>query len=581
MSNFAGAFNMSKKTLICDIEANGLLLDVDTFHVGVAIDAETNEVFHTRSPEAYMNILNGADRVVFHNGIGYDLPALEKLTGGTKLNDNVQVVDTLILSQLLYYDKLGMKHSLKSWGERLTEFKDDYKGGFEKYDEAMKEYCIQDCKVTLALYKHLQEINFLSWDAIEIENESARICTEQYQTGINFDTSSAEALHVSLLMELEDLENTLSKTFKPLIYPKGKTKIPKKPFLRNGVYTVGEHQPVELTEFKPSSSKHIVWWIEMVLGKIEWTMTEKGSPKTDAESLQALFGEESFTKPLLDYFYAKKLLGQVADGKNAWLKLERDGRIHHQVNVLGAVTGRCSHNNPNLAQVSKDKRARPLFTADKGDVMVGCDLSGIELRLLAHYLEPYDGGEYIDVILNGDIHTYNQEKAGVATRDIAKTLIYAILYGAGVDGVMSSTGLGRKQASKARTEFTANLGGLDELQKAIERAVKGKGYLTGLSGRRVYVKQAYMGLNVLLQGAGAIIAKKWMILTNELIKSEGLRAKQMLFVHDELQYTCHPKDADRLKEILIESALKAGEFYGMKIPTNAEAVEGANWLDTH
>ena len=125
-----------------------------------------------------------------------------------------------------------------------------------------------------------------------------------------------------------------------------------------------------------------------------------------------------------------KSLGMISEGVNAWLRLCTNAeRLHHGCST-GAATGRCVHSHPNLAQVPSDERFRRLFLPTEGQVMVGCDLSGVELRMLAHYLARYDGGRYADILINGDIHQVNADKIGVS-RKLVKNITYAFLYGAG------------------------------------------------------------------------------------------------------------------------------------------------------
>jgi DNA polymerase I-like protein with 3'-5' exonuclease and polymerase domains len=352
-----------------------------------------------------------------------------------------------------------------------------------------------------------------------------------------------------------------------------------------GVYTCGPHQPIRLTQFNPGSGKHIVWWVERLLGPQNWLRTEKGNPKTDADTLELMFSEEPFIKPLLHYFEVNKLLGQLAEGPKAWLRFEREGKIHHEVDILGAVTGRATHRNPNLAQVPsirkyKGVEARKLFKPRPGWVQVGCDLSGVELRCLAHYMYVHDKGEYARQILEGDIHTVNQEAAGLPTRDNAKTFIYGFLYGAGDAKIGLIVGGDKKRGRQLKQSFLRKLPALKKLIDGVQRAAK-RGYLIGITGRRLYVRSPHAALNVLLQSLGGYIAKQWMVVAHDEIKERGLRCAQLGWIHDELQFEVHPDDADELMSVLEQSSLIAGEQLGMRMPIHSEAKKGADWSECH
>ena len=271
----------------------------------------------------------------------------------------------------------------------------------------------------------------------------------------------------------------------------------------------------------------------------------------------------------------------ISEGVNAWNRLvTSEGRIHHHCSV-STNTFRCAHRKPNLAQVPADKEFRELFTASPGMTMVGADLSGIELRMLAHYLGRYDGGRYADILLNDDIHQVNADKIGITRRQV-KTVTYAFLYGAGNIklGLSFDNTLQPKEASKKGSEirkaFVAAIEGLSDLLDAVSNK-SSNGYLLACDGRRVLVDSRHKALNYLLQCSAGIVAKRWMVIAND----ECGAANQLAFVHDELQYETHPKNAKKLMDDLERSAKLAGEYYNLRCPIAAEAKQGKTWADVH
>ena len=571
-------------TLVFDIETNGLLLDVSKFWVGVTYCIKTKEekVFYEAREMA--EYLNTADCIVGHNILGYDIPALRILSG---IEVSTPAIDTLILAKLAYYDKdKSWSHSLDAYGKRLGCFKGSY-NDWSKYTPEMEEYCKQDVLVTRKLYTHLKrKTPWLPPEALELEQDVQKIITQQYLDGWMFDVEKAKELHVELVKELQEAEDTLFETFKPRFLPKGKSKIPKKSFTRLGITTWGEHQPIEYTCFNPGSGNHIVWWVHRLYGKQQWLRTDKGNPRTDSDSLTAMFSDKEWAEPLLHYMEVKKILGQLAEGDKAWLKqVHKDGRLHGSADILGAVTGRFTHNNPNLAQVPsvrayKGRDSRSLFRVKQGYRLVGCDASGLELRTLSHYLAKYDGGKYGKQVLEGDIHSANQVAAGLPTRDNAKTFIYAFLYGAGDAKIGTIVDGTAKDGKSLKSSFLKKVEGLSGLVKDVQTAAK-RGYLRGLSGRRLYVRSPHAALNTLLQSAGAYFMKYVLVEMDKVFKEKGYDYKFVGNIHDEVQIEVKEVEAEMVAKDAEAVFIEVGKQIGMRIKMEGEAKIGNNWYDTH
>jgi DNA polymerase I-like protein with 3'-5' exonuclease and polymerase domains len=218
-------------------------------------------------------------------------------------------------------------------------------------------------------------------------------------------------------------------------------------------------------------------------------------------------------------------------------------------------------------------------------VMVGADLSGIELRMLAHYLGRYDGGRYGDILLNGDIHQVNADKIGISRRQV-KTVTYAFLYGAGniklgqsYDDTLSDKEAAKK-GKEIREAYVSAIDGLSDLLQAVKKKSL-VGYLLAIDGRRVLVDSPHKSLNYLLQCCAGIVAKRWMVIANDLFKKNNVHTHQLAFVHDELQYECETKSIIRLKYGLEASAILAGEYYNLRCPIAAESKHGNTWADVH
>jgi len=308
--------------------------------------------------------------------------------------------------------------------------------------------------------------------------------------------------------------------------------------------------------------------------------TNTGKAVIDETVLKDIGTEESLQ--FLRCFDLTKQLGMLSEGNNAWLKLVRNNRIHHHCSVA-TNTFRCAHRNPNLAQVPSEPGFRRLFRATPGLVMVGADLAGIELRMLAHYLARYDEGRYADVLLNGDIHQENADKIGISRKQV-KTVTYAFLYGAGDAklGRSYDPQLSEKEAKKKgkeiRQAYMDAVPGLEKLVTAVKSKAE-SGYINLCDNRRCAVDGSHKALNYLLQGSAGVIAKRWLVINHD--NTRDLCCSQLAFVHDELQFECDPGHVDQLRTSLVRSAEKAGEYYNLRIKIEAEAQTGNNWSEVH
>jgi len=413
-------------------------------------------------------------------------------------------------------------------------------------------------------------------DWLALEHSVANILTQQEIHGWYFDEKSSWELEQTLRGELEHLTKILRDKH-PLIG--GSLFTPKRDNRTLGYVEGSELQ--RLKELNPTSRDHIAWILQTHYGwipKLKSSKTKK--PVIDEIVLKDIGSEIALL--FLKCLDITKKLGMISEGVNAWNKLcTTSSRIHHHCSVA-TNTFRCAHRKPNLGQTPSDERFRKLFLASPGLRMVGADLSGVELRMLAHYLGRYDGGRYAEVLLNGDIHQTNADKIGI-TRKQVKTVTYAFLYGAGDEKIGCSVDkqLPRTKAKakgkEVRAAFIKAIPGLAELLSAVkERSTTGK--ILAIDGRTLIVESQHKALNYLIQGSSAVLAKRWMLITHEHLPPT---AKQLAFIHDELQFECEEKDVDDLKFLLELSAAQAGEYYNLRVNIAAESKAGMNWAEVH
>ena len=411
-------------------------------------------------------------------------------------------------------------------------------------------------------------------DWLQLEHQVAHILTEQENHGWFFDEPAARELESALRREFEETSSLLRDRHPfvagPLFTPKRNNRT--KGYVAGATFT-------KLKDTNPTSRDHIAWILKTHYCWKPTSLTNSGKAVIDETVLKELGTDIalSFLK-LLDL---TKKLGMISEGVNAWQKLVTKSRVHHHCSVATS-TFRCAHRKPNLSQVPSDERFRQLFTASPNKVLVGADLSGIELRMLAHYLARYDQGRYARILVTGDIHAENAKRVGVTRKQI-KTISYAFLYGAG-DAKLGhsydkqlSDGAAAKKGREIRKAYVDAIPGLKELLTAVKK-VSERGYVLGLDRRRILVDKPHKALNYLLQGSSAILAKRWMALTYEYLPPT---ANQLAFVHDELQYECKECDKEALQLLLEVKAVEAGTFYSLRCPIAAESQSGYTWADVH
>ena len=597
---------------VFDLETDNLYDKVTTIHCIVLYDLYRKQTF-TYGPSDIargLEHLARANVLVGHNILFFDIPVIQKLYPFYTFKA-ARIIDTLICTRLIWpKEKLyeldeeqytevpkGLRGSasLKAWGYRLADYKIDFKD-FSEYSEAMAEYCRQDVAVTTKLFEKIQSQNY-SEPALKLEHDFAGCIEAQVRAGFPFDVDAALDLVDDLRTKETKLQTYLKEIFPPIEHKD--IFIPKVNNKTRGYVKGVPFEKTRLEEFNPGSRQQIVSRLQQKYGWKPSKSTEKGNPVLDDDVLEQLPYPEA--KPLAEYMLIEKRLGQIADGKNAWLKLVNNetGCIHGDVVTNGCITGRCSHRNPNMAQVPAayspyGKECRSLFHAPEGWDLIGVDAKALELRCLAGYLAYWDDGEYAKVVTDEsiDIHVYNQERFGVATRDISKRLLYAVAYGAGalkagtvIDPNEKNEIILRKLGSTAINSFMDGVPALRKLKEHLAITLQQNNWLRGLDKRILYCRSDFKALNVLLQSAGALIMKQVVINIykdmDELGYVHGVDWQQAAMIHDEVQLACKPELTETLKAIALNAFPKAQQFFNFRCPIEGDAKVGYSWFDTH
>ena len=594
------------KRILFDIETDGLVPDLTKVHSLVLLDMDTEEELSCADQKGYTSIADGmsylksAELLAGHNIQGFDFPALHKLFG---FEYSGEIHDTLIMSRLVWSDlknndfeyikkprganfprQLIGSHSLKAWGLRLGNHKDGYSDGWDEWSEEMQSYCVQDCRANLTFYKFIMSKK-PSAQSVKLEHDFAHVIRKQEAHGFHFDEVKAHKLLATLQGRQAELNDELQVAFKPW-----EIREPFTPKVNNKArgYVKGQlTYKVKEVVFNPASRDHIADRLQ-TLGWVAQAHTEQGKPKVDETVLSGLDYPEAAL--LNEYLMLNKRIGQLAVGQNAWLKKVQNGKIHGQVNTNGCSTSRCTHNRPNVAQTPSvnapyGTQCRELFHAPEGYSLVGADLSGLELRCLAHMMAKFDGGSYTNVVVNGDIHSVNQKAAGLPDRSSSKVFIYGFLYGAGAAKIGSIVNGTEKEGRKLINKFMAATPALRELKAAVAHRVKTKGFLLGLDGRVLPIRSPHSALNVLLQSAGALLAKQATVFLYENLTIKGYKwgedYAQVAHVHDEVQLIARKEIAEDVGREAVKSFQLAGEHFNFRCPITGEFKVGNNWADTH
>lgn len=507
-----------------------------------------------------------------HNIIGFDVPVVKRFLGADVFK-NCKLTDTLVLSRLLNPILEG-GHSLKNWGTKLGQNKIEFEQ-FDFLSDDMLKYCRNDVALTEKLYKFLMRKMTDFGESIELEHKVAEIIQKQHDNGFLIDVVNAYGLQAKFQEDMNELTTEVRKSFPPEKIEE--TFIPKVNNKARGYVKGVPFTKVTYKEFNLGSRQQIGERL-MKLGWKPKKKTDKGHVIVDEKVLSEIKNIPE-AKLINKFLLLQKRIAQVS----SWIEaIREDGRVHGKVITNGTVTGRMSHQSPNMAQIPAvyspyGKECRALWIPKKQFKLVGVDASGLELRMLAHYM---NDEEYINEVVNGDIHTANQIAAGLESRDKAKTFIYAFIYGAGSKKIGSIIGGSERDGERVKEKFLRATPSLRSLREKVERVAQRR-WVKGLDGRKIIIRQPHAALNTLLQGAGAIVMKYALTLLEEYVNNKQIKAFPVVNVHDEFQYEVEENRADEFGKIAVQAIIDAGIKLKVRCPLNGEYKIGNNWSETH
>tara|TARA_R110001592_G_scaffold66138_1_gene202909 strand:- start:915 stop:2561 length:1647 start_codon:yes stop_codon:yes gene_type:complete len=538
------------------------------------------------TPESLRKALDNDALVIGHNLFGYDIPVLKRLWDIDI--DSSRVKDTLVMSRLADPQR-DKGNSLRSWGERLNFPKGDHSDWSCLSDE-MVTYCKRDVELTAAVYDRLLfELRDFGTDSVELEQRVQEITQKQVRNGWKLNVGQAIYLVATLKEKLYDLEDAVHRVFRPLptfvkeVRPKvkkdGTISVVGLKFLGDQWSSIaGDFSRIDYPEFNLGSRQQIGRHLQH-FGWKPCQHTEHGQPIVNEKVLMGIKDIPEATY-ISEYLMVQKRIAQV----ESWIEAadEDTERVHGQVNTNGAVTGRMTHSKPNVAQVPASRapygeECRSCWTVPEGYKLVGFDASGLELRMLAHYM---NDEEYTNEVINGDIHTANQKLAGLESRDQAKTFIYALLYGAGDAKLGSVAGGSRATGEGLKKRFMSNLPAFADLKTRVASEAA-QGWIRGLDGRRLTVRSEHAALNTLLQSAGAIVMKQALILLDKYGILWGLDYKIVGNIHDEVQSEVKAKDAEKFGRLAVSCLEAAGLHFNLNCKLAGEYKIGTTWSETH
>ena len=560
---------MTFNKVVFDIETT---MTADKIWCIVCKHGDTYYQFKEDRLHRFAELIKQTDEVIGHNIIGFDIPVVNTIFG-YDVFANCKVTDTLVLSRLLN-PMIEGGHSLRNWGTKLGQNKIHFEQ-FDYFSEDMLTYCRNDVELTERLYKFLIKKTTDFGQSVELEHRVAKIIQKQHERGFKINVVEAYELQSKFQEDMNDLTTKVRQTFPPMKIEE--EFIPKSNNKARGYVKGVPFIKVKYKEFNLGSRQQIAERL-MLLGWKPKKKTDKGHVIVDEKVLSQIHNIPE-AKLINRFLMLQKRIAQV----NSWIEgIKEDGRVHGKVITNGTITGRMSHQSPNMAQIPAvyspyGKECRALWTVNKGYKLVGVDASGLELRMLAHYM---NDERYTHEVVNGDIHRANQAAAGLESRDKAKTFIYAFIYGAGSKKIGSIIGGSERDGERAKEKFLRATPSLRSLREKVERVAQRR-WVRGLDQRKIIIRHPHAALNTLLQGAGAIVMKYALTLLEEYVIRKQIKAFPVVNVHDEFQYEVEASRAEEFGRLAVQSIIDAGKQLNVRCPLNGEYKIGNNWSETH
>ncbi len=560
---------MTFNKVVFDIETT---MTADKIWCIVCKHGDTYYQFKEDRLHRFAELIKQTDEVIGHNIIGFDIPVVNTIFG-YDVFANCKVTDTLVLSRLLN-PMIEGGHSLRNWGTKLGQNKIHFEQ-FDYFSEDMLTYCRNDVELTERLYKFLIKKTTDFGQSVELEHRVAQIIYKQHERGFKINVVEAYELQSKFQEDMNDLTTKVRQTFPPMKIEE--EFIPKSNNKARGYVKGVPFTKVKYKEFNLGSRQQIAERL-MLLGWKPKKKTDKGHVIVDEKVLSQIHNIPE-AKLINRFLMLQKRIAQV----NSWIEgIKEDGRVHGKVITNGTITGRMSHQSPNMAQIPAvyspyGKECRALWTVNKGYKLVGVDASGLELRMLAHYM---NDERYTYEVVNGDIHRANQAAAGLESRDKAKTFIYAFIYGAGSKKIGSIIGGSERDGERAKEKFLRATPSLRSLREKVERVAQRR-WVRGLDQRKIIIRHPHAALNTLLQGAGAIVMKYALTLLEEYVIRKQIKAFPVVNVHDEFQYEVEESRAEEFGRLAVQSIIDAGKQLNVRCPLNGEYKIGNNWSETH
>lgn len=616
------------RSILFDIEANGLLDSVTKIWCSAAIDLQTKEWF-TFTPDTVHKLpelLQKYDICIGHNIVGYDFPLLKKMYGFTY---NGIMFDTLIASRVLFSD-IG-KHDLDSWGKRVGIIKPPIED-WSYYDEDKLNRCIEDVKINLKVYERILEFinkysirnsrityeSMLQW--LFFERKMTENLDQQAENGWYFDINECYRLIEWLEPQIKETENIIIPKLPHVMENKYKTLPVMKPFKMDGAFTtnainyipdeqldnvVGEFCRVQFRPMRLNDHSYM----KKYLLKLGWVPTEWNyKPDPFGKPLRDPVTKERIrTSPVLPDADEWDIVAEQANNPDlkliaqynkmchrrnvltGWTKAIRgDQRIPAQCISSSQVTQRCSPkiivNVPRAdGNTYLGQEMRGLFQAAPGRVLVGCDADSLEARITASFIYPYDKVLAMELI-EGDLHSKNVEKFknyNVPDRQTAKNTFYELLYGAQPPSIALSHSLSESAAKYFYNSFWKEYPAIAQLRDDVIAEFKENGFLIGIDGRPLTVRYQHAALNTRIQSTGALTMKLAYCIFAKKIKTFNLDCMIIGFFHDEICTECHPDIADTVGTMIAESMTEAGKQFRLNVPITGSYKIGASWKEIH